>query len=199
MSSSPRDLALFRECVSELQRQHGLKECQTGTLCANTIERVKQLLKGAPLVINWMCTMSSCIAIGDIYRNIMIAWFNQLSWLRTAICRTGLDVIISAQVYIIHNNVDVDNYELIRLLVNSENYHSAYTTIIIHTKEVKMLVQLHFQAIPWEFKEHHPEDRHRPRHFFLPLNVLPHLKQHFPPHRLHPTMQPPTCSDAQIR
>ena len=52
MSSSPRDLALFRDCVSELQKQHGLKECQTGALCANTMERVKQLLKEPTLVVN---------------------------------------------------------------------------------------------------------------------------------------------------
>ena len=24
---------------------HGVKECQTGTMCANTIEKMKQLLK----------------------------------------------------------------------------------------------------------------------------------------------------------
>ena len=45
MSTSPRDVAIFRECVSKLQRKHGLKECQEGAVCANTIQKVKQLLK----------------------------------------------------------------------------------------------------------------------------------------------------------
>ena len=44
MSTAPRDMAVFRECVGRLQRSQGLRECQTGAMCANTIHRVKQLL-----------------------------------------------------------------------------------------------------------------------------------------------------------
>ncbi|CAI8044933.1 hypothetical protein GBAR_LOCUS24876 [Geodia barretti] len=44
MSTAPRDIRVFRECVSGLQRSQGLKECQSGAMCANTIHRIKQLL-----------------------------------------------------------------------------------------------------------------------------------------------------------
>ena len=52
MSTAPQDAALFRKCVSDLQTQQGLKECQAGSMCANTITRVKQMLhtqKGKPV------------------------------------------------------------------------------------------------------------------------------------------------------
>ncbi|CAI8015517.1 hypothetical protein GBAR_LOCUS9603 [Geodia barretti] len=40
MSTAPRDIRVFRECVSGLQRSQGLKECQSGAMCANTIHRI---------------------------------------------------------------------------------------------------------------------------------------------------------------
>jgi hypothetical protein len=44
MSTAPRDMRVFRECVSGLQRSQGLKECQSGAMCANTIHSIRQLL-----------------------------------------------------------------------------------------------------------------------------------------------------------
>jgi hypothetical protein len=45
MSTAPRDVGLFRECVAELQERHRVRECQTGAVCASTIHKMKQLLQ----------------------------------------------------------------------------------------------------------------------------------------------------------
>ena len=44
MSTAERDMRVFRECVSQLQQREGLNECQSGSMCANTIHKMKQLL-----------------------------------------------------------------------------------------------------------------------------------------------------------
>ena len=68
MSTALKDRAMFRKCVSELQRIHGVKECQTGAMCANTIEKMKQLLKNRKTkttVINYNCIVCVCVCESD--------------------------------------------------------------------------------------------------------------------------------------
>jgi len=45
MSTSDADIAKFQECVAKFQRCQRLLECQAGTLCPNTIDKIRHVLR----------------------------------------------------------------------------------------------------------------------------------------------------------
>ena len=45
MSTSDADIAKFQECVAKFQRRQQLLECQGGTLCPNTIDKIRHVLR----------------------------------------------------------------------------------------------------------------------------------------------------------
>lgn len=45
MSTSDADISKFQECVAKFQRRQQLLECQAGTLCPNTIDKIRHVLR----------------------------------------------------------------------------------------------------------------------------------------------------------
>ena len=45
MSTADEDIQNFRDCVYKFQKSRSLVQCQPGALCANTIEKLRHLLR----------------------------------------------------------------------------------------------------------------------------------------------------------
>ena len=45
MSTASDDILKFRESIDQFQREQNMAMCQKGTLCANTIEKIRYLLR----------------------------------------------------------------------------------------------------------------------------------------------------------